>query len=135
MIDGACSLGFFFFLREGVVRFEEISGSIMENVLEFIYTGTVEVTSENAKELIAAGNYLIMPNLKKISGRFLEREMTTSNCISTFYFAEKYDCGELIDNSQKFIRSNFSSVATMHEFCNALKALKGIRLYTGSALN
>ena len=40
--------------REGVVRFEEISGSIMEDVLEFIYTGTVEVTSENAKELIAA---------------------------------------------------------------------------------
>ena len=102
--------------REGVVRFEEISGSIMEDVLEFIYTGTVEVTSENAKELIAAGNYLIMPNLKKISGRFLELERTTSNCISTFYFAEKYDCGELIDNSQKFIRSNFSSVATMHEF-------------------
>ena len=66
--------------REGVVRFEEISGSIMEDVLEFIYTGTVEVTSENAKELIAAGNYLIMPNLKKISGLFLEREMTTSNC-------------------------------------------------------
>lgn len=56
--------------REGVVRFEEISGSIMEDVLEFIYTGTVEVTSENAKELIAVGNYLIMPNLKKFQADF-----------------------------------------------------------------
>ena len=30
--------------REGIVRFEEISGAVMEDVLEFIYTGSVEVT-------------------------------------------------------------------------------------------
>ena len=30
--------------REGIVRFEEISGSVLEDVLEFIYIGTVEVT-------------------------------------------------------------------------------------------
>ena len=62
--------------REGIVRFEEISGSVMEDVLEFVYTGTVGVTQENAKELIAAGNYLIIPDLKTASGRFLEREMS-----------------------------------------------------------
>ena len=78
--------------REGIIRFEEISGSVMEDVLEFIYTGTVQVTQENAEELIAAGNYLIMPCLKTLSGRFLEHEMSQMNCISTFYFAEKYDC-------------------------------------------
>ena len=104
--------------REGIVRFEEISGSVMEDVLEFIYTGTVKVTQENAKELIAAGNYLLIPGLKTISGRFLEREMSNSNCISTFYFAEKYDCHELISNSRKFIHTNFGSVAEMDEFLN-----------------
>ena len=65
--------------REGIVRFEEISGSIMEGVLEFVYTGTVGVTQENAKELIAAGNYLIIPSLKTVSGRFLEGEMSNKN--------------------------------------------------------
>lgn len=39
---GRVHVVFFFFFREGVVRFEEISGSIMEDVLEFIYTGTVD---------------------------------------------------------------------------------------------
>ena len=57
--------------REGIIRFEEISGSIMEDVLEFIYTGTVEITQTNAEELIVAGNYLIIPSLKTASGRFL----------------------------------------------------------------
>ena len=102
--------------REGIVRFEEISGSVMEDVLEFIYTGTVEVTQENAEELIAAGNYLIIPSLKTASGRFLEGEMSDINCISTFYFAEKYDCDELITNSRRFIHKNIVSVAKLDEF-------------------
>ena len=102
--------------REGIVRFEEISATVMEDVLEFIYTGTVEVTQENAKELIAAGNYLIIPSLKTFSGRFLQGEMSDTNCISTFYFAEKYDCVELIRNSRKFVHENFASVGEMDEF-------------------
>ena len=102
--------------REGIVRFEEISGSVMEDVLEFIYTGTMEVTQENAEELIAAGNYLIIPGLKTASGRVLEREMSHINCISTFYLAEKYDCNELITNSRRFIHENIVSVAKLDEF-------------------
>ena len=104
--------------REGIVRFEEISGAVMEDVLEFIYTGNVEVTQENAKDLIAAANYLIIPGLKKLSGRFLQRQMTKSNCISTFYFAEMHQCNELITNTRKFIHANFASVAEMEEFLN-----------------
>ena len=102
--------------REGIIRFEEISGSVLKDVLEFIYTGTVAVTQENAKELIVAGNYLIIPSLKTVSGRFLGGEMSNSNCLSTFYFAEKYDCDELIRNSKKFIHENFVYVGEKDEF-------------------
>ena len=103
-------------IREGIVRFEEISGSVLEDVLEFIYTGTVDVTQENAEELIAAGNYLIIPGLKTASGRFLEREMSNINCISTFYLAEKYECAELITNSGRFIHENILTVEKLDEF-------------------
>ena len=61
--------------QEGIVRFEEISGAVMEDVLEFIYTGSVEVTQENSKDLIASANFLVIPGLKKLSGRFLERQI------------------------------------------------------------
>ena len=104
--------------REGIVRFEEISGAVMEDVLEFIYTGSVEVTEENSEDLIAAANYLLIPGLKTVSGRFLERQMSKSNCISTFYYAEMYQCDELITNTRKFIHANFESVAEMDEFLN-----------------
>ena len=102
--------------REGIVRFEEISGSVLKDVLEFIYSGTVDVTQENAEKLIAAGNYLIIPGLKTASGRVLEREMSHINCISTFYLAEKYDCDEFITNSRLFIHENIVTVAKLDEF-------------------
>ena len=102
--------------REGIVRFEEISGSAMEDVLEFIYTGTVEVTEENAEELVVATNYLLVTNLKKIASRFIQQRMCELNCISTFYLAEKYDCEELLNDSKSFIHANFASVADTKEF-------------------
>ena len=104
--------------REGIVRFEEISGAVMEDVLEFIYTGSVEVTQENSEDLITAANYLLIPGLKTVSGRFLERRLTRANCISTFYFAEIYQCDELFINTRKFIHANFPSVTEMDEFLN-----------------
>ena len=104
--------------REGIVRFEEISAAVMEDVLEFIYTGSVEETQENSKDLIAAANFLLIPGLKKLSGRFLEQQVSKSNCISTFYFAEIYQCDDLIANTRKLIHANFESVAEMDEFFN-----------------
>ena len=44
--------------------------------------------------------------------------MSESNCLSTFYLAEIYQCDELINNSRKFIHANFVSVAEMDEFLN-----------------
>ena len=86
--------------------------------MEFIYTGTVEVNEKNAGDLIIAADYLLLESLKIISGRFLQKQMTTFNCISTFHFAEKYRCEELVLRSTKFIQDNFTSVAKSDEFLN-----------------
>ena len=104
--------------EEGVIRFEEISKSVLSDVLEFIYTGNVEINEKNAGDLIIAADYLLLESLKIISGRFLEKQMSSYNCISTFHFAEKYRCEELVLRSRKFIQDNFTSVAMSDEFLN-----------------
>ena len=107
---------------EGVIRFEDISELILADVLEFIYTGSVAINETNAKDLIIAAEYLLIEGLKTKSGRFLEQQqMTSSNCLSTLNFAEKYRCEELVINSTKFILENFAAVADSEEFLN-LKA-------------
>ena len=108
--------------EEGVIRFEDISELILADILEFIYTGSVEINETNATDLIIVAEYLLIEGLKTKSGRFLEQQqMTSSNCISTLNFAEKYRCEELVINSTKFMLENFASVAESEEFLS-LKA-------------
>ena len=103
--------------EEGVIRFEEISKSILADVLDFIYTGSIKMKDEEtAKELIFAAEYLLLLSLKTRAGRFLEKQLTSTNCISTLRFAQKYRCDELVDKCTKFIHNNFASVAESDEF-------------------
>ena len=104
--------------EEGVIRFEEISESILGVIVKFIYTGSIEVNRENAMNLIIAADYLLLESLKVIAGRFLEKQMSNYNCISTLHFAEKYGCQELVLRSTNFIQDNFTSVAMSDEFLN-----------------
>ena len=103
--------------EEGVIRFEEISESILADVLDFIYTGSIKMKDEETtKELIFAAEYLLLVSLKTRAGGFLEKKLTGANCISTLRFAKKYRCDELVDNCAKFINDNFASVAESDEF-------------------
>ena len=105
--------------REGVIRLEVLNEEIMEDILEFIYSGSVSVCSmERAEDLIAAADYLFLQNLKIVAGRFLEESLTTSNHNTVYEFAKRYRCFELMNNINKFIHLNFVSVANEEHFLN-----------------
>ena len=104
--------------NEGVVRLEMLTQLGLRDILEFIYTGTVEIsTEENAQELIAMADYLLLPHLKTVAGSLLLRMLNASNCISMYYFAEsRYQCEELISEIKEFIFSNFTTVGKTEQF-------------------
>ena len=108
-------------MKEGKEQFirielEEATGSVMEEVFKYIYTGNVAVTKEIAHDLVAAADYLILPGLKTLACVFLEENITIENCNFNYYFADKYRCWELMEESCEFINSNFCSVMETHDF-------------------
>lgn len=102
--------------REGVIHLEHCSARIMEDILEFIYTGSVQILPEDAEEMMIAADFFLLPNLIKIASRSLI--ITTSNCLSTFLFAEQWQIEELIEKTNKFISANFVTVVNSEEFMN-----------------
>ena len=90
----------------------------MRDVLRFIRSGSVEITTpENARELIEAAEYLLLDRLKTFSEKYLVQEtLTSSNCMSIYYFAEQYRCQELTIKTRQFILSNFAAVSESQEF-------------------
>ena len=107
--------------KEGIVRLEMFSESVMRNTLEFVYTGHVQILTElNARDLIAMADYLFLQDLKTLAERVLLQTINISNCIYTYYFSERYQCKELSSMATKFIHANFSAVceASQEEILN-----------------
>ena len=108
-------------MREGKEQFirielEEATGSVMEEVLKYIYTGNVAITKDTAHDLVAVAEYLLLPGLKNLACDVLEENITIENCIFNYYFADKYQCLELMRETRGFIDLNFSSVMKTDDF-------------------
>ena len=107
--------------NEGVVRLEMLTELCLRDILEFIYTGSVQISAEeNAQDLIAMADYLVLPHLKTLAEKCLVKnlKLNDSNSLSTYYFAETYRCEDLIFVSKQFILANFITVAKTEEFLN-----------------
>lgn len=103
--------------KQGIVRLDMLTETLMEEILQFIYTGSVQITAtEKAEDLIMAADYLCLPLLKTFAGKFLGERLSTSNCVSTYYFAENYFCKELAARTSEFIHVNFVAVANEDKF-------------------
>ena len=99
--------------QEGVVRLEMFTESVMAATLRFVYTGDIQILAEDtARELIVVADYLVLEKLKLLAGEVLVQALNTSKCISTYYFAERYQCQDLLSSASKFISANFTSIYT-----------------------
>lgn len=98
------------------VKLEGFKSLVMSDLLNYIYTGEVEITEENVKELVFAGDYLLIESLKDKGSFYLEETLSPSNCLSVRAFSEKFDCEELMDKSESFILDNFVAVSKSEEF-------------------
>ena len=105
--------------KEGVIRLEETSKAVMEEVLEYLYTGHVDTNERSANfDLIVSADYFILPSLKVLCGKILLKSLALCNCVSIYYFALKYRCEELQKAAKDFILANFVVVAETEEFLN-----------------
>ena len=100
------------------IRLEEATASVMEDVLQYIYTGNVSVTEESCHNLIATADYLLLPGLKTLAVEFLKEKVTVQNCVFNYYFANKYHCTELTEICCSVINLNFSDVLKTDDFLN-----------------
>ena len=100
------------------IELEEATASVMADVLQYIYTGNLSVTDENAHNLMATADYLLLPGLKSVVGRYLMEILAIENCVFNYYFADKYQCEVLREKARKMITSDFSAVMETDDFLN-----------------
>ena len=98
------------------IELEEATASVMEDALQYVYTGNVSITEENAHNLMATADYLLLPGLKAVVGRYLTHILTIENCVFNYYFADKYQCMYLKGKAREMINSNFRAIMATDDF-------------------
>ena len=104
--------------KEGVIRLEEMSKDVMEEVLEYLYTGHVDLSEASACDLMAAADYFLLPALKELCSNVIAQALSFSSCIAAYYLAVRYRCEELQMKAKDFILANFVAVAETEDFLN-----------------
>ena len=104
--------------KEGLIRLEDTSKIAIEELLDYLYTGHVDVTQHNAFDLLRIADFLVIPSLKEVSSKFMIQALSSSNCLMAYYSAVNYRCIELQEKARDFICANFASVVGHEDFLN-----------------
>ena len=104
--------------KERLVRLEDMSKVAIQELLDYLYTGQVDVTQHNAFDLLKIADFLVIPSLKEVSSKFIIQSLSSSNCFMAYYLAVNYRCFELKEKARDFIYANFTRVVEHEDFLN-----------------
>lgn len=74
---------------------------------DFMYTGEIVITEQNAQILLITSNLLQINSVKEACSQFIESQMDLSNCLGIREFAEGHFCPVLLNHAEAFIEQNY----------------------------
>jgi len=93
-----------------------IKQSTLEALIEFIYSGVIEITQLNVQDILISADMIELSDVVTICTDFLKSELHESNAIGIYRFADGHNIEGLRDISLGYIHDNFFLVSLEEEF-------------------
>lgn len=98
------------------VTIHDVPRHIMEAVLNYYYTATIQINEENVQELLPAACLLQLVWVKEVCCEFLKQQLCSTNCLGVRSFADAHACSELREASSTYAQQNYLDVQDSEEF-------------------
>ncbi|XP_015598236.1 actin-binding protein IPP [Cephus cinctus] len=105
------------------VEIRSVSADILSRLVDFIYTGNVDITQDNVQELFAAADMLELDEVVAGCIDYLQQQLHYSNALGIYRFAEAHNRVDLSETALRFIEVNFPLVSREEEFLDLPKEL------------
>ena len=69
-----------------------VSSSSLRCLIDFMYHGEIEITEENAADILVAPDLLLMDRLKEAICKFIQTIICAANCVFISKLADVYSC-------------------------------------------
>ncbi|ELU09991.1 hypothetical protein CAPTEDRAFT_103627 [Capitella teleta] len=121
ILAGACDYFHRMFLTDMAesaskeVSMKGISANTGALLVDYLYGGRIEVTAQNAQDLLSASDMLLIDALKEDVEEFLCQNTGSSNCISLLHIARLYDLKALLKDAHTFLLGNIKEMIDSEE--------------------
>ncbi|KAI6656850.1 Kelch-like protein 3 [Oopsacas minuta] len=104
--------------RQSIVQLQQLDSAAVESLIQFSYSGNLEINEQNVLLLIMASGLLQLPEVQDACCQYLAKHLHPCNCLGIVHFAEHHDCSELYQEACSYAWQNFSMVVKSDEFLN-----------------
>lgn len=102
--------------REGRVDLKGVTASGLRVVVDFAYTGMLELTADNVEEVLSASTHLQVGDAVTLCSRYIETAITIDNCVDILNLAELYSLDTTRRVALDFILAHFDDVARSKQY-------------------
>ena len=107
------------------VEIERVDGNSVENLIDYIYVGSIDINEDNVMELLEAADYLQMEEAKGFCFEFLESTIKPDNWLDILKAVATYRGDKIKDQVYHYISTHFDDITQTDDFkalsCDELK--------------
>ena len=102
--------------NQSTVEIQEFDGQTIKSVIEYFYTGKIDINTNNVMTLLGTADFLQVDEVKKMCFDYLETSLTVDNCIDTVQAFISYNNPSSHRRIYQFISKNFDETAKTKNF-------------------
>ncbi|XP_070569479.1 kelch-like protein 13 [Ptychodera flava] len=106
-------------MKESVEREVELKGITakgLQDVLQFVYEGEIELSMGNIQDILSTTTHLQVTPCINVCSRFLENEVEIDNCLLIYQMAQTFHLLSVQNVTYNFLMENFKEVSKLEEF-------------------
>ena len=119
--------------RNLVVNVEDVSPEVFQEILRFLYTGSIHEMDKFAMDLLVAADKYQMDSLKEECASTLSKKLVVNNAVRILVLAHLHNCPELLQSALDFMVENANAIVALPDWKELMKnyldlGLKAIQL-------
>uniref|UniRef100_A0A8D0GVL9 BTB domain-containing protein n=1 Tax=Sphenodon punctatus TaxID=8508 RepID=A0A8D0GVL9_SPHPU len=102
--------------QDGEVLLQDMASATLQSVLNYLYTGELTLTAENAQDLFTAACRLQLLPLEETVGRFLAESVSLESCLRLYALAHAHNHPALLHVALRCVSQDFGPLSKHEDF-------------------
>ena len=102
--------------RENEAEINGVTEDTLEDILDFVYTGSITLTMNNVYEIVEAAHFMDLPYVTETCMEYLGSQINAKTCLTIRAYAQRYDFEGLLKKVDEVVAHKFDSVIRSKHF-------------------